>query len=310
MITAAALAAGCSGADELEGNDQLQNAKIRITTDVTPTRMGHTTSELTEIGFTVKNPVNPQYSYDNVKMTRVESDWTGSQMFWQNAIQAVEILAYAPYTADGASPSVLADQSTEAAVLASDFIACHHPAFTPSATATNAYSGVTWQEGKVSLKLAHMMSRLHITVYIGSEYNAGGIPATNPITLKTEIGSKRQGGLADATSQDGGTYKVVKTIDSEYQSSDITPCLELYTPAASTDAPGTATYEAVLVPQYISSQYFKVQIILGSDLYEWASPSAVTLEGGKQYRLEFTVGKDIVATRSMGIALWDNNTPL
>ena len=186
MALVGVVLASCQNDDvEVDNNNFPEDGVIRVTTEVAQTRVGVTTDNLTEFGLTVANAAGTTYSYSNVKMTKSVADWNpASQMLWQNATQEVEILAYAPYNsvADGyKTPAVLPDQSTDINVKASDFIFMYNSSFVPETDLVSK---------KVPVTLSHMMAKLDFRIIIGTEFNAEGIPSTNPISDVTGNGEK------------------------------------------------------------------------------------------------------------------------
>ena len=310
VVAATAVICSCSNNEELIPKELLQDTRIEITTDVNGTRACYTTTNLAGIGLCVSNIANPSYSYDNVKMTKGTDGWNSpTTLLWQNSTQAVEMLAYAPYADEGANPTVLANQSTEDGILASDFIAAYHPGFVPSATATKTNAEVTWNMGKVALNMQHMMSKICITVHLGNEYNANGVPATNPIATVCIEGSRLKGELTTITPETDMTYKAVTPTDTNNDASDITAYCTGYTPAANADAKGQAVYECRVVPQTIAANAFGISVTIGTDSYLWTSPTSITLKGGMQYSIEFNAGNHTVTTRAMGTAPWTHIKP-
>ena len=197
-----------------------EDGVIRVTTEVAQTRAGVTTDNLTEFGLTVANAASTTYSYSNVKMTKSVADWNpASQMLWQNATQAVEILAYAPYNsvADGyKTPAALPDQSTEANVMVSDFSLMYNSSFAPETDLVDK---------KVPVTLSHMMAKLDFRIIIGTEFNAEGIPQTNPISEITVNGTKLKGQLKTDNS-------AVELLITDTDPTDITPYAASYTSSA------------------------------------------------------------------------------
>ena len=301
IVMSAAVMSGCSNCDEHLANDLLQDAKIEIATDVNGTRAGYTSTNLTELALSVNNTANASYSYNNVKMNKDDAGvWASSTtLIWQNNTQAVEILAYAPYSESGATPIVLADQSTEANLQASDFIVAYHPGFAPSAT--NVSTEVTWIDDKIALSMQHLMSKITITINIDSEYNLSGSTSTIAVTLD---GCKLKGTLETITPEAGLAYKEVRAAELNNLPALISACCTNYNATAS-----TAIFECIVVPQTIAADSFVISITIDDDLYKWSSPAAVILKGGKQYSLEFNIGNTLPTTRAMSIASWTDIKP-
>ena len=297
MALVGVVLASCQNDDVVVDNNNFpEDGVIRVTTEVAQTRAGVTTDNLTEFGLTVANAASTTYSYSNVKMTKSVADWNpASQMLWQNATQAVEILAYAPYNsvADGyKTPAALPDQSTEANVMASDFIFMYNSSFVPETALADK---------KILVTLSHMMAKLDFRIIIGTEFNAEGIPQTNPISEITVNGTKLKGQLKTDNS-------AVEPQSTDNDATAITPFEASYTPAADALKNCTAEYEVIFVPQTVTANNFTVTFKIGGKEYEWKSASAVTLNSGKKYNLNLTVGKEIVTAGAMSASEWTEGT--
>ena len=260
------MATGCQNSDEqYSATDFPQDRVIRITTDGSATRAGNSTDNLADLSLTVTNDASTSYSYSNEKMTKSESAWTGPLMLWQNATTPVAVLAYAPYQ-DTSVFSVLANQSTEADVAASDFVGCYRANFLP-VTVAGDDNDVTWKDGKISLKLNHLMFKLKVVVSVGEGFNTEGVgPTDNPITSLTVEGSKLKGTLSTAD----GTIKMVP-VATDNDPASIATCCITYTAATTDTKTGTATYECILLPQTIAAGNFKVIITTVRGTYQWTS---------------------------------------
>ena len=110
--------------------------------------------------------------------------------------------------------------------------------------------------GKVALNMQHMMSKICITVHLGNEYNANGVPATNPIATVCIEGSRLKGELTTITPETDMTYKAVTPTDTNNDASDSTDYCTGYTPAANADAKCHALYECRVVPTHITAHPF------------------------------------------------------
>ena len=154
---------------------------------------------------------------------------------------------------------------------------------------------------KVPVTLSHMMAKLDFRIIIGTEFNAEGIPSTNPISDVTVNGAKLKGQLKTDNS-------AVEPQSTDNDATAITPFEASYTPAADALKNCTAEYEVIFVPQTVTANNFTVTFKIGGKEYEWKSASAVTLNSGKKYNLNLTVGKDIVTAGTMSAIEWGNGT--
>ena len=129
---------------ELEIKAALTNSTddnlIRVPVEDETTRSECTTSNLTEFGFFVNNPDNPDYTYNNVWMIKEDRKWipeNGLTMQWKDKIIPVDIVAYAPYNEEALTVSsqipinIRTDQRSEENLIASDFIAMKWKGFVP-----------------------------------------------------------------------------------------------------------------------------------------------------------------------------------
>lgn len=299
--------ASCNKGDELSQSSNFPvDGVIRVATSVNGlnTRAGATTDNISELGFCVTNSINTTYSYSNTQMTKSSGVWSSANtMLWQNSTQAVDIVAYAPYqgavayttaTTDAVA-NVKADQSAsdESGIVASDFLGVRKSGFIPGTNLIN---------GKVDLELSHLMSKLNITITLGTEFNHTPGTTTNPIS-DLQVNGTQLKGLCNFT-----TMAVTKaTVDNT--AAAVKPFAGAYTAGDAATKNAVAKYESILVPQTVAADDFSVSFIINGKTYEWVSSSAaVTLVGGKQHNLNLTVGKDIITMRSFGSSEWTEGT--
>lgn len=304
-ILASLVATGCSKDETTEQPSSFPaDGVIRIATSIEglKTRAGATTDNLTKIGFCVTNGSNSTYSYSNIEMTKSSGVWSSaSMMLWQNATQAVDIVAYSPYqdaveytttTAD-AQMNVQADQSAtdESGIIASDFLAVREASFVPHTDLV---------DGKISLSLSHLMSKLNLTITLGTEFNVVGT-ATNPITDIKIGGTKLKGVFSFSTM----TMSVASVGN---DATAVNPFTGAYT-AGDADTKGAiANYECIFVPQTVNANDFTVNFKINGKPYEWVSDAAVTLTDGMKYNLNLTAGKDFVKMGEFGSSEWIEGT--
>lgn len=281
---------------------------IRVAADVTDpqTRAGMETNNLTMFQLRVQNPVNDTYSY-NAQMKKDGDQWVsykndGSEkmmMLWQNKTQKVNVAAVCipgvtltddNWKATGATPvniMVEADQSTDDKLNKSDILAMKNHEFNPATELTTG--------GKMKVELKHRLTKLNLTVKLGTDFNLNGIGTTNnPITEVNVNGTNTKAAWTLITDEFSGL--------SEKKS--VKPLQTSYTAGNADKQNAVAKYECILLPQTINANGFAVKIVIGGKLYAWKSGDKVTLTSNTQYNLTLTVGKDIVVIGSFTATPW------
>ena len=273
---------------------------IRVSAGVTATRAGATTDNLIEFGISAYNDLgDANFTYSNVKVTKAASVWSTSEMMlWKNATDKVFFTVYAPYkegfdiSDTNTSMSVLADQTTEANLTASDFLlASNSISPTDAGSSTdNIYYNQT--DKKLHVNLAHYFSKFLLTIKLGSEFNA--IPfesSTNPIMAITI------NGVHTSITQDAILSN--KAAIKPYHGDN-------YTAPASVTANGVAKYEAIIVPQPLATGELSVIITIGDKFYLWKSTNEVMFDTSKTRSLTLNVGKEVVTADQMTIGDWED----
>lgn len=166
------------------------------------------------------------------------------------------------------------------------------------------YMPPTWYtptptERSINVNLQHAMSKINLTIELGSEFEF-----TEDINKKiTDV--KIDGSLvSDWFTLDGLHH-------TEGNPQTITPFYTGATPF-SKDANGvitkaSATYEAILIPQTIASGKFTVSFKVEGKLYEWAynNEAGLTLAPNTAYTLKLIAGDDKVQPASFSVAAWN-----
>lgn len=311
MLAVAALAtAACSNDENLvTPTDHFPaDGIIRVAADVTDpqTRAGMETNNLTMFQLRVQNPVNDTYSY-NAQMKKDGDQWVsykndGSEkmmMLWQNKTQKVNVAAVCipgvtltddNWKATGATPvniTVEADQSTDDKLNKSDILAMQNHEFNPATELTTG--------GKMKVELKHRLTKLNLTVKLGTDFNLNGIGTTNnPITEVNVNGTNTKAAWTLITDEFSGL--------SEKKS--VKPLQTSYTAGNADKQNAVAKYECILLPQTINANGFAVKIVIGGKLYTWKSGDKVTLTSNTQYNLTLTVGKDIIVIGNFTATPW------
>ena len=154
-------------------------------------------------------------------------------------------------------------------------------------------------ERSINVNLQHAMSKINLTIELGSEFE-----------FTEDINKK----ITDVKI-DGSLVSDWFTLDGKHQTEGnprtITPFYTGATPF-SKDADGVitkakATYEAILIPQTIESGKFTVSFKVEGKLYEWAynNEAGLTLDPCTAYTLKLIAGDDKVQPASFSVAAWN-----
>ena len=295
MAAMAFLLASCAGEEEVTTPaDSLKGKPINVDVLVSDikTRAGYATDNLPTKFYLTIDQDGTEHDYTNVVMKYEEGKWVAYasddagaaqvNMIWANATGNIAVKA-ATFSLSSTSTTLnaLTDQSTAEGIKASDHLYYSSNAVTPS------------ENGTISIPFDHIMSKLEITVTLRTQYGAS---ETNPITSAIAFGS--------ATN---ATYSPTEATPWSTPSSVI-PDISLYSSGSYSAAERTATYEAILIPQEIAASTFGVKVKIGDKSYTWKSANAVTLEGGKKYTLDLTLGKDELTLNTISVSKWNEKT--
>ena len=295
MAAMAFLFASCAGEEEVTTPaDSLKGKPINVDVLVSDikTRAGYDNTSLPKMFYLSIDQNDPKYDYTNVVMKYEEGKWVAYasdaadaptvDMIWANATGTIAVKAATFSLTSTSTPlNALTDQSTAEGIKASDHLYYFSNAVKPS------------ENGTISIPFDHIMSKLEIKVTLRTQYGAS---ETNPITSAIAFGS--------ATS---ATYSPTEATPWSTPSSVI-PDISLYSSGSYSAAERTATYEAILIPQNIAASTFGVKVKIGDKTYTWKSANAVTLEGGKKYTLNLTLGKDELTLNTISVSNWNEET--
>ena len=317
QILALAVAAlsftACTNEDNIS-QDYLADTpiKLNVSVDEPTTRAGYSDADK-PTGFVLVVEHNgkskDKYSYkvwaeweDNnwktYDLTKYSTDRTKEEvtMLWANmndkvAVKAISDVAY--YAAAGAEISNHPiNQTTPDALKKADFLAMP---YTPVAPTPNG----------INVEFKHTMSKINLTIELGSEYEFTEDDVDKKITDVKIDGSKVKANYVILSS-------IVNPQFNFYGQSDgPTPITPLHTGATpfSKDADGvitkaSATYEAILIPQTIASGKFTVSFKVDGKLYEWTYNKELTLDPTIAYTLKLIAGDDKVQPVSFSVAEW------
>lgn len=310
MAALAAVLAGCSDNEDMPlHNNYPADGVIRMNVAVNDPQTRATYSDantLTDFRIIVDNPQNAGYTYKSVLVENKVTGWTpAEQMLWANENDPVTIIAY---KSDVESPGYGADKTdvpvniqTEQGqndnMLKSDFLFFKQSNFIPK-------DDLTTTDGKVDIRFQHVLSKLTLTINLGTELNEPVVPSENPITELTIKGTKITGTInfGDAENTKDGTLPTVNFTTSD-QSGAVSPFYKVYTPAANKETQGSVTYECILIPQKIESG-FSVSFTVGAKTYEWVSKKEVQLQPGTAHTLTLLAGKEVVLVGDITAGEW------
>ena len=295
MAAMAFLLASCAGEEEVTTPaDSLKGKPINVDVLVSDikTRAGYDTDNLPTKFYLTIDQDGTESDYTNVVMKYEGGKWVAyasddegaakKEMIWANDTGTITVQAATFSLSDAPTTlNALTDQSTAEGIKASDHLYYSSNAVKPS------------DNGTISIPFDHIMSKLEIKVTLRNQYGAS---ETNPITSAIAFGS-----ATSATYSHAG-----ETSWSNYNSavSDISLCSS----GSYSAAERTATYEAILIPQNIAASTFGVKVKIGIKSYTWKSANAVTLEGGKKYTLNLTLGKDELTLNTISVSNWNEKT--
>lgn len=303
MISTAVLAllfASCSSDDGLLDNlNYPADNVVRVTAQVdAPSTRAMTTDNLKEFYLSITNSANSTYSYQDVKFEKTADTWQPeNQLLWQNATQAVTVKAqtWKPQN-DSDSPAVETDQSTQGNFDKSDYLWFYDDNFVPQDKLKNQ---------KIDINFKHGLSLLDIQITYGTEFNAATPLEATVISNMKVKGSKI---VFTPTFQNASTTTLSSsiTIAESGDATDIAPYHSGFTAATTQTEHAVDKFSCILVPQTFSTGAFSVEFVANGKFYQWNSSDGITLESGKKYQLNLTLGKDLVMAGDIYSTAWDN----
>ena len=304
QILALAVAAlsftACTNEDNIS-QDYLADTpiKLNVSVDEPTTRAGYSNAELPE-GFVLNvdhyldlaNKIpDEKYSYpvwakkvgDGWKTYKLNENFGGTDeevtMLWANMNDKVEVTAFTKF----GEITIPTDQTSDEQLKQADVLYMTPTMIDPS------------KEG-IKVDLQHAMSKINLTIELGSEYEF----SKEDVDLKIKD-VKIDGSLVSATVYANGIY------DEFGVPTPIFPFHTGTTPYSKTGGvitKASATYEAILIPQYIESGKFTVSFKVDGKLYEWAYNKELTLAPNTAYTLKLIAGNDKVQPVSFSVAEW------
>ena len=297
LAVAALSFTACSNEDNIS-QDYLADTpiKLNVSVDEPTTRAGYS-NEDKPTGFVLSvqhsENENDKYNYDvwaewednNWKTYDYEqyaADKTKKEvtMLWANMNDKVEVTAFTKF-GDITIPTA---QTSDEQLKQADVLYMTPTKIDPK------------KEG-IKVALQHAMSKINLTIELGSEYEF----SKEDVDLKIKD-VKIDGSLVSATVYANGIYDEIGA------PTPITPYRTGTTPYSKTGGvitKASATYEAILIPQYIASGSFTVSFKVDGKLYEWAYNKELTLAPNTAYTLKLIAGDDKVQPVSFSVAKWN-----
>ena len=288
--------------------------KLNVSVDEPTTRAGYSDADK-PTGFVLVVEHNgkskDKYSYkvwaeweDNnwktYDLTKYSTDRTKEEvtMLWANmndkvAVKAISDVAYYA-AAVGEISNHPTNQTTPDALKKADFLAMP---YTPVAPTQNG----------INVEFKHTMSKINLTIELGSEYEFTEDDVDKKITEVKIDGSKVKANYVILSSTDNPQFLFY---DESGAPTPIFPFHTGTTPYSKTDGvitKASATYEAILIPQTIGSGNFTVSFKVDGKLYEWAynNEAGLTLASNTAYTLKLIAGDDKVQPVSFSVAKWN-----
>ena len=310
MIALAAISmmlGSCSDSNSEFSQDYLADTpiKLNVSVDEPTTRAGYSSTVLPEefwLDVTQdQNNKNSKYNYQ-VNVKKVGDSWktynakegisvnVGDEitMLWANMSNDAIISGGNQNINDYISTTE--DQSTEDKLKGADLLVMTKTTVTPSTAG-------------IEVDFKHAMSKINLTIELGSEYE-----------FTADVDKKITDVKIDGSMVEAGYYIDFSTekspLDFYNYSGDPTPISPYHTgatPYSKTDGvitKATATYEAILIPQTIASGKFTISFKVDGKLYEWAYNQELTLASTTAYTLKLIAGDDKVQPVSFSVAAW------
>ena len=303
---AAAMITSCSNEDELSQSNYPSDNIIRVTAGVNNAKTraeGAGTPLEQPLSLTVVNKNAPKYTYVDKLFSKTSGDWACSEtLLWQKSDALVDIVAFAPaqtgkfngvYAEGSIQPiaySVASDQSTSSDN--NDLLYYYAKDFNP---------GDKLVDKKLSIQFNHAFCMIDIVVTLGTEFNKPEVLKESPI-VKVTLGGTKIAANVNVTNAAS-----VVTASEEAAATDITTTKGSFTPAENADKKADpeknaiSRFSCIAIPQTVGANTFKVSLMTAGKLYEWTSAEKVELKSGYRYKLELTMGNNVVLLKGGSI---------
>lgn len=317
-----ALTMACANNDEQENvpNNYPTDNIIRVTAGVSNpiTRGGETgtpglSAYTGDFMLTVVNVANNKYTYANKRFTYAgATGWNCSEtLLWQNAATPVKIAAVAPYDAKyevytytnrECSFQYHLNSNQTTTDPKNDLLHYFNNNFTPNDDLNS--------DGKLELTLSHAFCLFDINVTLGTEFNtANGLSESeNPIQSATISGIYNN---AKIDVWDNPVKVNVITSGTNGVRENIIATDGAFTSVDNEKANAKKKFSCIVLPQELNKAYFVVtlQTTTGKK-YEWSPQNNITIESGKKYTLNLSLGDNKLVLSKEGITAnaWTDGT--
>lgn len=306
MAALAAVLAGCSDNEDMTlQNNYPADGVIRMNVAVNDPQTRSTYSDegkLTDFRIIVDNANNSAYTYNSYLVSKTGNEWSpNNQMLWANETDPVTIIAYKSAVDDpdytiattDVPVGIQTDQEADENMLKSDFLFFKQSRFVPNTDLSGS---------KVNIELQHVLSKLTLTIKLGTELNEPDVPSNNPIT-ELKINGTAIAGTIDFSTAENTADGIVPSVVTNENTGAVSPHYIEYNKAGDKTQQGSVKYDCILIPQTIEDR-FSVSFTVGAKTYEWASINAVELQPGTAHTLTLLAGKEVVLIGDITAGEW------
>lgn len=308
---AAAMITSCSNEDELSQSNYPSDNIIRITAGVNNAKTRAEGTGVTQLekplSLTVVNKnANTELANKYTHVNKVFSKdgngvWNCSEtLLWQNSETPVDIVAFAPapndkfngvYTDGSIKPitySVADDQSESSDN--NDLLYYYAQGFVPKEKL---------KDKKLSIQMNHAFCMIDIVVTLGTEFNKPNVLDDSPI-VKVTLGGTKIAANVDVTN-------APSVVTASGEATDITTIKGSFTKATNAEVNAISNFSCIAIPQTVAAKTFKVSLKTADKLYEWTSEAPVELLSGYRYKLELSMGNNVVLLKdAISASPWGN----
>lgn len=308
---AAAMITSCSNEDELSQSNYPSDNIIRITAGVNNAKTRAEGTGVTQLekplSLTVVNKnedatLAAKYTYVNKEFSKDENGvWNCSEtLLWQKDTQPVDIVAFAPaqegkfngvYANGSIQPitySVADDQSEKSDN--NDLLYYYAPGFVPKDKLVDK---------KLNIKMNHAFCMIDIVVTLGTEFNKPKVLDDSPI-VKVTLGGTKIAANVDVTN-------AASVVTASGDATTITTTKGSFTKATNAEVNAISNFSCIAIPQTVAANTFKVSLMTAGKRYEWTSEKEVKLESGYRYKLELSMGNNVVLLKdAISASPWGN----
>ena len=302
---AAAMITSCSSDDEWSQSNYPSDNIIRVTAGVNNAKTRADGTGVTQLekplSLTVVNKnddatLAAKYTYVDQEFTKDDNGaWNCSEtLLWQKDTQPVDIVAFAPaqkgkfnnvYANGSIQPitySVSDDQSESSDN--NDLLYYYAQGFVPKDKL---------KDKKLNIEMNHAFCMIDIVVTLGTEFNKPEVLKESPIVKVTLGGTKI---AANVNVKNAPSF-----VTASGEATDITTTKGSFTKATNAEVNAISNFSCITVPQNVAAKTFKVSLKTAGKRYEWTSDKEVELQSGYRYKLELSMGNDVVLLKGGSI---------